>query len=160
MRRENLLDFFQDFAELKGDFLVYDDGFRPRVYTYSETASLARAFAAHLRSQGVSKDQKVIFYSENRPEWVVAWWGCLLAGVVAVPIDFRSSAEFVTRIQSIVDAKLILTGDEVSFPPGENVWPLSQVSGSEIGHRSACHFPVTADNPLTPGGEANAAVIA
>ena len=38
--------------------------------------------------------------------------------------------------------------------------PLSQVSGSEVGHRSACHFPVTADNPLTPGGEANAAVIA
>jgi peptide/nickel transport system ATP-binding protein len=37
--------------------------------------------------------------------------------------------------------------------------PLSQVSGSEIGHRSACHFPVTADNPLTPGGEANAATI-
>jgi peptide/nickel transport system ATP-binding protein len=38
--------------------------------------------------------------------------------------------------------------------------PLSQVSGSEIGHRSACHFPVTPENPLTPGGEANAAVIA
>jgi peptide/nickel transport system ATP-binding protein len=38
--------------------------------------------------------------------------------------------------------------------------PLSQVSGSEIGHRSACHFPVTPDNPLTPGGEANAAKIA
>ena len=38
--------------------------------------------------------------------------------------------------------------------------PLSQVSGSEIGHRSACHFPVTPENPLTPGGEANAAKIA
>ncbi|GAC1611555.1 MAG: dipeptide ABC transporter ATP-binding protein [Mycobacteriales bacterium] len=38
--------------------------------------------------------------------------------------------------------------------------PLAPVVDSEPGHRSACHFPVTADNPLTPGGEANAARIA
>lgn len=27
------------------------------------------------------------------------------------------------------------------------------------GGRGACHFPVTEDHPLTPGGEANATVI-
>jgi peptide/nickel transport system ATP-binding protein len=38
--------------------------------------------------------------------------------------------------------------------------PLVQVVGSPVGHRSACHFPVTPENPLTPGGERNAAKIA
>jgi oligopeptide/dipeptide ABC transporter ATP-binding protein len=37
--------------------------------------------------------------------------------------------------------------------------PLQQAVGSPVGHEYACHFPVTEDNPLTPGGEANAAVI-
>ena len=38
--------------------------------------------------------------------------------------------------------------------------PLVQAVGSPVGHAFACHFPVTDDDPLTPGGEANAAVIA
>ena len=41
----------------------------------------------------------------------------------------------------------------------EVVPPLSQVVDSLDGHLSACHFPVTANNPLTPGGESNAAHI-
>jgi peptide/nickel transport system ATP-binding protein len=38
--------------------------------------------------------------------------------------------------------------------------PLVQAVGSPPGHEFACHFPVTEDNPLTPGGEVNAASIA
>ena len=36
--RETLLDFFQDLTSTRGDFLVYDDGFRSRTYTYGELA--------------------------------------------------------------------------------------------------------------------------
>ena len=46
MRRGTLLDFFQDFAELPNDFLIYDDGFHSRVYRYNEVAAKARGFAA------------------------------------------------------------------------------------------------------------------
>ena len=45
-----------------------------------------------------AKGDKVLFWSENRPEWIVAFWGCLLGGVVVVPIDYRASPEFLTRI--------------------------------------------------------------
>jgi hypothetical protein len=50
MRRETLLDFFEDIAALRGEFLVYDAGFRARTYSYSETAEAARAFAARLQA--------------------------------------------------------------------------------------------------------------
>src|SRR5678815_2889496 len=33
MRRNTLLDFFEDFARERGDFLVYEDGYRARSYT-------------------------------------------------------------------------------------------------------------------------------
>ena len=61
------------------------------------------------------KGDKVVFWSENRPEWIVAFWGCLLGGVIVVPIDYRASPEFLARIRRIVAAKLMLIGEDV--PP-------------------------------------------
>ncbi len=111
--RETLLDFFADLAELKDEFLVWDDGYRTHSYSYADIARGARGFAGRLRTQGIGKGAKVIFWSENRPEWIAALWGCLLEGAIAVPIDFRSSADFVKRVAGIVEARAILTGDSV-----------------------------------------------
>jgi long-chain acyl-CoA synthetase len=115
MPRETLLDFFHDFAELDDEFLIYDDGFNARHYSYREIAARARAFAGRLRERGIGRDEKIILYGENRPEWIIALWGCLLAGVIAVPIDYRSSAEFVGRINAIVGARAVLTGEEAGM---------------------------------------------
>jgi long-chain acyl-CoA synthetase len=114
MRRETLLDFFNDFAAARGEFLVYDDGFRARSYTYAEAAAAARGFAARLQRAGIKKGDKVVFWSENRPEWVIALWGSLLNGSIAVPIDYRASEAFLNNVARIVDAKLFLLGDEVA----------------------------------------------
>src|SRR6266567_826560 len=121
MARETLLDFFQDFAELPNEFLIYDDGYHSRVYRYNEVAVRARGFAARLRDAGIAKDDKIILYGENRPEWIIAWWGCLLEGVIAVPIDYRSSSEFGDRIDKIVNAKAIVVGDETALPDSPKV---------------------------------------
>jgi long-chain acyl-CoA synthetase len=117
MPRDTLIDFFNDFAGLRKPFLVYDDGFRVESYTYAETADKAREFAAYLRDRGIAPGEKIIIYSENRPEWLFALWGAVLAGVVVVPVDYRSSLEFVDRIKQIVDARLIYTGQP--FPNDE-----------------------------------------
>ena len=76
--RETLLDFFHDLARARGEFLVYDDGFRRRGYSYAEVAQAAGGFAERLAAFGLRKGDKVVFWSENRPEWIVAFWGCLL----------------------------------------------------------------------------------
>ena len=119
MPRETLLDFFHDFAGLDAEFLIHDDGFHARHFRYREIADRARAFAARLRAEGIGKDEKIILYGENRPEWIIALWGCLLEGVIAVPIDYRSSTEFVERIRTIVDARMVLTGEEAGMYDGQ-----------------------------------------
>jgi len=119
MPRETLLDFFHDFAGLEDEFLIHDDGFHARHYSYRDVATRARGFAAKLREQGIGRDEKIILYGENRPEWIIALWGCLLEGVIAVPIDYRSSPEFVERIKAIVRARLVLTGDEAGMYDGQ-----------------------------------------
>ena len=115
MSRDTLIDFFDDLAKAHGLFLVHDDGFRTRSYSYEEVGRAARGFAARLADAGVRKGDKVLFWSENRPEWVVAFWGCLLGGIVVVPIDYRTSPDFLARISQAVAAKLALIGEDV--PP-------------------------------------------
>jgi long-chain acyl-CoA synthetase len=113
--RDTLLDFFSDFAHHRGEFLVYDDGFRSRAFQYDEIYRAARGFAAQLHDAGLRKGDKIVFWSENRPEWIVALWGCLLDGVIVVPIDYRASPDFLARVTRIVSAKLVLVGQDV--PP-------------------------------------------
>src|SRR5258708_3314274 len=113
MPRDTMVDFFDDLAVQRGEFLVYDDGYRTWSRTYAEVAHAARTFAHQLREHGITQGEKIVFWSENRPEWVAALWGCLLEGVVAVPVDYHSSAEFAGRIAGIVQARAVLVGDVV-----------------------------------------------
>ena len=115
MPRRTLLDFFADLATIDGEFLAYDDGYRTWRYRYAEVADRARAFAARLEAAGIGKGHAVAIWSENRPEWVIAFWGCLLRGVIVVPIDYRASPVFLARVSRIVAAKLVLIGQDV--PP-------------------------------------------
>ena len=119
MARDTLIDFFHDIARARGEFLVYDDGFRSRAYSYADVGRAARGFAARLTAAGIRQGDKVLFWSENRPEWIVAFWGCLLCGVVVVPVDYRSSPDFVARVSRIVQARVVLVGQDV--PPLSNV---------------------------------------
>jgi len=132
--RETLIDFFRDLARARGDFLIYDDGFRTRSYSYAQVGTAAYGFAAKLSTAGLRKGDKVIFWSENRPEWIVAFWGCLLAGVVVVPIDYRASPDFLHRVARIVSAKIVLVGQDVPPPrvdPATLAWPLGDLDWRE-----------------------------
>ena len=113
MPRETLIDFFRDIATIRGEFLVFDDGYRRRGHTYDAVARAARGFAARLHAAGLKAGDKVVFWGENRPEWVACYWGCLLAGVIVVPIDYRSSPDFVLNVRRLVEAPVILVGDDV-----------------------------------------------
>ncbi len=128
MARRTLIDFFGDLSEIDGEFLTYDDGYRTWSYTYRETAGRARAFGAALDAAGIRKGQHVVIWSENRPEWIMALWGCLLRGVVLVPIDYRASAEFLLKVAEIVDARAILLGDTVgTLDTPRPVWPIAAI---------------------------------
>jgi len=133
VQRDTLIDFFRDLVEIDGEFLVYDDGYKRRAYRYADVGSAARGFAARLAAAGLRKGDKVVFWAENRPEWIACYWGCLIAGIIAVPIDYRSSADFVLRVRRLVDSRVVLVGDDVASVPsggalqGAAVWPLTDL---------------------------------
>ena len=142
MVRETLLDFFADVTAREGEFLVYDDGYRSRSWRYDEVGRAARGVARVLGEAGIGKGDAAVLWSENRPEWIIALWGCLLAGVVAVPIDYRSSPAFLRRVQGIVGAKAVLVGHDVAVPDDGDptpVWRLDETCRAALPTSSYRH---------------------
>ena len=139
MPRETLIDFFADIVRLRGEFLVFDDGYRHRSHSYEDVGRAARGFAARLARAGLKKGDKVVVWGENRPEWVVCYWGCLLAGVIVVPIDYRSAPDFVARVRRTVEATIVVIGDDVpAMPPAldlgsAQIWRLADLDWSADG---------------------------
>ncbi len=151
MVRRTLLDFFADLSALDGEFIAFDDGYRTWSYTYAEVAAASRAFAARLRAHGIAKEQAVAVWGENRAEWIIALWGCLLEGVVLVPIDYRASADFLARVAAIVDARAILVGDVVdkeALRADVPVWPLAEIfrPTAEATEAKETRTDITADD--------------
>jgi len=150
MPRRTLIDFFDDLATIDGDFLVYDDGYRTWSLSYGDVARAAQAFAARLKSAQITRGESVAIWSENRPEWIVAFWGCLLEGVVIVPIDYRTSDAFLVKVAGIVNARAILVGEVVDSSTlsasGRPVWPLAALRTGNVEGQPRSRPDLTADD--------------
>ncbi len=136
----SLARFYSQWRANRGEFLHYDGDARASRLTYDQAARAASGFAQNLRAAGIRPGERIVVWAENRPEWVVALWGCLLEGVVLVPVDFRSSAAVIERITKIVSARALLVGENQRQPenPGCPVWRLRE---SVHGAVAAVDFP-------------------
>jgi long-chain acyl-CoA synthetase len=82
-----------------------------------------------LRAAGIGADDKIVLWCENRAEWIAVLWGCILEGVVVVPVDYRSPAGLALRIADIVAARGIVVGETVEAPATTRpVWPIGSVA--------------------------------
>lgn len=129
--RNTLVDLFRDLEHRRGDFLVYDDGYRVRRHTYAAVTRAARAYATRLAAAGIVRGDKVVLWGENRPEWIVCYWAAVVSGVIVVPVDYRASPEFLHKVAGIVEARAIITGDDVATVEG--AWPMADVDWSADG---------------------------
>ena len=62
-----------------------------------------------MQSRGLTKGDQVVIWGPNSPQWVLIFFGCLRAGVVAVPLDLRSAPDYVERVISRITPKLAFT---------------------------------------------------
>ncbi len=109
MERRSLLDYFEDFAHLDTEIAyVYPRGYRRERWSYRRVAETARRFARELLVRDIGKGDAVLLWSENCAEWVSAFWGCALSGVIALPIDDAASPDFARRISAQVKTKLVI----------------------------------------------------
>src|SRR6185503_16229289 len=110
--RDTLLSFLDD-CRVHGEqtAVAHDAGVRVSRWSYARLASSAFQFARELEENGIGGGDRVLFWGENRPEWIACFYGCLLRGVVVVPLDLKSAPDFVARVQQQVSAKLLLADE-------------------------------------------------
>ncbi|MBI1766554.1 MAG: AMP-binding protein, partial [Acidobacteria bacterium] len=110
--RGNLVSFLEDaLTRASETALVHCRGLRTERWTYGQLAQTAFQFARELEARGVGKGERVLFWSESCAEWVAAFFGCLLRGVIVVPLDEQSAPDFAARVQQQVSARLLLCGE-------------------------------------------------
>jgi long-chain acyl-CoA synthetase len=105
--RDQLATLIDDFRRFGDEIAVVRyQGNRRRVSTYGELARLAGRFAALLERRGIVAGDRVLLWAENSVEWMAAFYGCMLRGVLAVPLDSSGSAEFAARVAADVEPRL------------------------------------------------------
>ena len=105
--RDHLATLLDDFRRFDRQIaVVRHQGNRRRATSYGEIARLAGRFAALLAQRRIGPGDRVLLWGENGAEWIAAFYGCMLRGVLAVPLDAFGSAEFAARVAADVQPKL------------------------------------------------------
>jgi long-chain acyl-CoA synthetase len=108
---QSLVDFLVKYAAHGNEVAVrYRRGYRMETWSYARIAEQASGLARELEFRGIGKGHAVLLWGESSPEWIIAFFGCLLRGAVIVPIDHGSTTEFASRVAREVQAKLIFRG--------------------------------------------------
>jgi long-chain acyl-CoA synthetase len=113
MSRENLLSLFGEFERYGGDVaFVQRRGYRRETWSYRKLADVAVTCALELKERGVRTGDRVLLWGPNSAEWAAAFWGCLLRGAVAVPMDDGAALDFAGRVARDAGVKLIFSSRE------------------------------------------------
>jgi long-chain acyl-CoA synthetase len=87
MNLRTLNDVFFTLVKRNSDpVMLTREGDTWRAISASQLRSWVYATARQLQAWGIQKGDRVVILSENRPEWAVADFACLMLGVVDVPI--------------------------------------------------------------------------
>nr|MDQ3820348.1 long-chain fatty acid--CoA ligase [Acidobacteriota bacterium] len=107
--RKTVASYVESFRERGAQtWLAHTRGLRSNRWSYERVARTASQFARELEARGVAKGDRVLLWGENSAEWVAAFFGCVLRGVIVVPLDAQSEPGFALRVERQVEAKLLL----------------------------------------------------
>ncbi|HEX8140422.1 MAG TPA: AMP-binding protein [Pyrinomonadaceae bacterium] len=143
--RKTILSFIEDCARANGGAaFAHRRGLRLSVWTGAQIAETANRFARELEARQIVKGDRVLFCAENSPEWVAAFFGCLLRGAVVVPLDVESRPEFIARVHEQTSARLLLYGSTARPPvdaslPALNLQEL--IAGACLRHPAEPYEP-------------------
>ena len=114
MAERTLVEYAHKFSSFRKTAFLYKTGFRTFSYSYADVYAKSLKVASLLQKLNIKKGDKVIIWAPNSPEWGIFFLGCILNGVIAVPIDIRSDKHFLNRVQKEVKAKLLF---QTKFKP-------------------------------------------
>lgn len=151
---EHLADFLTAVVQRFGDapalVVRTDSGYR--TWSYAQVGSESARLAALLAGRGIGKGDRVVIWASNHPAWVVAFFGCLRAGAVVVPLDVQSAPDFVERVVDSTAPKLAFVSRQT---PGAAVFERLQTPCLSLDDLDSllAGAPASAPGPSLRGGD-------
>lgn len=117
MEHENILRWFQDTAERRGEepCLRYKKDKIWRDISWNETLKRIQTLAEALKKSGIAKGDRVSILSSTRFEWALYDMAILSLGAVTVPIYQSNTAEECQHILSDSETKIIIVEDSTQL---------------------------------------------
>lgn len=152
MERRSVAGFVDDFMQHGAEWMfVQRRGYRTERVSYGEVARTSWQVARELEARAIGKGDCVLLWGENSAEWVSAFFGCVLRGAIAVPMDDAATTGFAERVHVQVAAKLVVCSrkhaGQISGVPAIKLEELRE----SVGHRSIETYnsvQVDRDEPL------------
>ena len=96
-------------AEKCGDRIAFSMqfGYRTKNVSYVQLYAMARQVALFLQKQGIKKGDAVLLLAPNSPYWGAVYWGCIISGVILVPLNVQSTAQMLERAALQTESKIL-----------------------------------------------------
>src|SRR6476646_6946005 len=148
-KRETLLSYLDDYLQRGSETVfVSKRGLRHVRCSYAQLVRYANQTARELDTRGVRQCETVILCGDNCTEWVAAFWGCLISGVVVVPLDKETTTDFARSVQEQTQAKLIVASKGAA---GVSELDVPRIEIDELLELVSSHDPRQAETSITPG---------
>lgn len=88
--------------------LTYARESSSETWSYADLYRYARRVGRTLQQRGLAPGDRVVIWAPNGPRWVGAFFGCMLVGAAVVPLDVKSTDDFVAKIAAQTEPHLII----------------------------------------------------
>ena len=138
---KSLAQFAQLYLDLGSETaFVYRRGPETVRRSYGQVAEMAFRFARELEAREIGHGDRVMLWGENCAEWVAAFFGCMLRGVVAVPMDRIAAQDFAQRVADDVEAMLVVCSAALAGLAGVRPHLDLETLGDSLAHLSAAPY--------------------
>jgi long-chain acyl-CoA synthetase len=146
MGRNSLVGYLDDFLRRDQECAyVQRSGYRTARWRYRQVAETAFQFASELARRDINKGDRILIWGANSAEWVGAFLGCAVRGVIVVPIDDASAPDFALRVYEQVSAKLLLCSRKYARPSIPTL--VLEDLQETLAHFSAARYQAAAIEP-------------
>ncbi|MEJ1934918.1 AMP-binding protein, partial [Nostoc sp. NIES-2111] len=105
-------------AELGRTAMSALKGLRHETWSRRDLRDRARSVGVHLRDRlGLAEGDRVVLVARNSPSLVAFHLGTMLAGMIPVPLDAGSTADFVGTVTAMAEARAMVSSGLRDRPP-------------------------------------------
>lgn len=125
--KKNLGKYIKDTVDRYGDTMLMQirRGLRTDSYTYGQMWEAGLRFRTYLLGKGLRKGDMVLIWAPNMPEWIIALVGCLVSGIVVVPVSMHASVETVDEYIDQTKGTLLIKSKYIKDVPERKIDILS-----------------------------------